>query len=158
MSQPTQVHDQPDRDAGPPVVGLARQTVLRSHARCATKDAFFHAFISLLTDSHPKMAVLFGQEDVGRQLHTLRSALDGFLGLPMADHAARAYLQQLSHEPLAQTSPTSPDVFALWVDALMASLWQHDPSFSNDLEIAWRAELKKGREDFAAGVNTTSVA
>ncbi|MBX3725698.1 MAG: globin [Xanthomonadales bacterium] len=101
-------------------------------------EAFYRRFLT----SHPDIAPMFANTDMGRQRMALRR------GLSIAiSHAGGSALVQRPVQHMADVhsrrghAPVPPHLYPYWVDALVVTLREHDPEFTTALEARWRRAL-----------------
>ena len=118
----------------------AIQRTRDSLGRCANCETFLHRFYELFMGSSPKIAELFGNTDFERQKRMLRDSLYVML-------VAAGTMKGPAHEELErlaklhQDMGVTPDMFTLWLEALIDAAREHDTHFSEELGNDWRASL-----------------
>jgi len=116
--------------------------VFQSYGRCCNKDAFFVDFYDRFMNSSDAIRDRFKDTEMKQQRHLLRNGIMQLVlharGMP--DTKLRALGESHSREGYA----IPPQWYELWMDALMATLRQHDDQFDDGLELAWRRAIQPG--------------
>lgn len=97
-------------------------------------------FYELFVSASPEVAALFRGTDMERQKGMLRDSLYVMLvAAGTTKGPAHEEIERLGerHRDLGVTR----DLFALWLDALVAAAREHDTHFSEELERDWREAL-----------------
>ena len=112
----------------------------RASGGASSAGRFLERFYELFMASSPKVAELFQRTDLERQKQMLRDSLyvmlvaAGTTKGPAHDEVERLAKR---HRDVGVTD----DMFALWLDALIAAAREHDTHFSDDLERDWRSTM-----------------
>ncbi len=118
--------------------------VFQSYGRCCNNEQFFVDFYNRFTDSSEEVRAMFLSTDMKQQRHLLRNGIMQLVlharGMP--DTKLRALGQSHSRNGYN----IRPDFYRQWLDALMATLRQHDREFSDHVEAAWRQAIQPGIE------------
>lgn len=119
------------------------EAVTRSFRRARNKqlaESFYQRFLA----ADYRIQSLFANTNFTRQkelfLHGVFSLLEYAQGKAVGELAIRRLGMLHSRKRLN----ISPDMYAIWVDCLIQSLWEKDPQFSASLEQEWRSALQKG--------------
>ena len=118
-----------------------------SYARVMGEGAynpqFIEHFYEVFLDSSPEIAIRFARTDMSRQKTMLH---DSFTTLVNFNRQRRITPQMRHlgavHGPGASDVP--PELYALWLDSLLATVAETDPDFTNEVELAWRLTLAPG--------------
>lgn len=116
--------------------------VMQSYGRCCASPNFFDTFYQHFLASSPAIREKFTRTDMTAQKHLLRA---GILNLVlyargMSDTKLRALGQSHSREGF----DIRPELYDLWLDALLLAVKQHDAEATQEDLIAWREVLSKG--------------
>lgn len=109
-----------------------------SLGRCVECETFVQRFYELFMGSSPEVAELFEKTDFERQKKMLRDSLYVML-------VAAGTTQGPAHDELERLATlhrdigVTPDMFTLWLDALIDAAREHDTHFSEELGNDWRA-------------------
>ncbi|MCW8127411.1 globin [Microbulbifer halophilus] len=118
--------------------------VFQSYGRCCKNELFFIDFYDRFMGSSPEIRAVFVDTDMKQQRHLLRNGIMQLIlharGMP--DTKLRALGQ--SHSRSGYN--IRPDMYGLWLDALLATVHRHDPEYSDELAAAWRCVLQPGIE------------
>ncbi|MCF7201209.1 globin [Pseudomonas oligotrophica] len=118
--------------------------VMQSYGRCCASAGFFDDFYVNFLASSPAVRDKFARTDMAAQKHLLRAGILNLVlfarGMP--DTKLRALGQSHSRSGF----DIRPELYDLWLAAVLQTVRQHDPnSVKEDLD-AWRAVLGKGIE------------
>ncbi|WP_323846484.1 globin [Microbulbifer magnicolonia] len=116
--------------------------VFQSYGRCCNDEQFFVDFYDRFMGSSAEIRALFADTDMRQQRHLLRNGIMQLVlhARGMADTKLRALGQSHSRNGYN----IRPEWYRLWLDALMATLRQHDRAFSDEVEAAWRRAIGAG--------------
>jgi hemoglobin-like flavoprotein len=111
-----------------------------SLGRCVACETFLQRFYELFMASSQEVAELFRKTDFERQKRVLRDSLYVMLVAAGTSRGpAHDEVERLAriHRDMAVT----PDMFTLWLDALIEAAREHDTHFTDELENDWRTSL-----------------
>ena len=118
--------------------------VFQSYGRCCNNESFFIDFYDRFMGSSEEIRAMFKDTDMPAQRHLLRNGIMQLVlhsrGMP--DTKLRALGKSHSRSGYS----IRPDMYGLWLEALLATLRQHDPEFSDDTALAWRRAIEPGIE------------
>ena len=120
----------------------AANRVMQSYGRCCASPSFFDTFYEHFLASSPAIREKFVHTNMVAQKQLLRA---GILNLVlyargMSDTKLRALGQSHSREGL----DIRPELYDLWLDALLLAVREHDRQATQEDLIAWREVLGKG--------------
>ena len=120
----------------------AANRVMQSYGRCCASPSFFDTFYDHFLASSPAIREKFAHTNMVAQKQLLRA---GILNLVlyargMSDTKLRALGQSHSREGL----DIRPELYDLWLDALLLAVREHDRQAPQEDLIAWREVLGKG--------------
>ena len=121
---------------------LPTSRVMQSYGRCCASLGFFDDFYQRFLASSPVIRAKFAATDMLAQKHLLRA---GILNLVlhargMSDSKLRALGQSHSREGF----DIRPELYDLWLDALLQTVAEHDREVRAEDLTAWREVLGKG--------------
>ncbi len=122
---------------------IFEQSVARVLGNGAYNPEFIGAFYEIFLEASPAVAEKFAHTDMSAQ----RTMLHDSLLLMMDFNRTRVptpRLLQLGEIHSRRGHNVSPSFYDLWLDSLIVALGQHDPEFSDDVELAWRIALAPG--------------
>ncbi|MDH4130538.1 MAG: globin [Gemmatimonadota bacterium] len=113
-----------------------------SYERCRLSDAFMTDFYEAFLASDPRIPPLFAKTDFDRQKRLLQHAL-GLL-MSFARRPNPNLLERIAarHGPADLNIP--PELYPLFVGAVLVTVRKHDPQFSDETREAWEAALAPG--------------
>ena len=123
--------------------------VMQSYGRCCASDGFFDSFYQNFLASSPQIRDRFANTDMPAQKLLLRQGILNLVmyarGMP--DTKLRALGESHSRERL----DIRPELYDLWLDALLLTIGEHDKECDADVRQAWREVLNKGIAVIKAG-------
>ena len=123
--------------------------VMQSYGRCCASDGFFDSFYQNFLASSPQIRDRFANTDMPAQKLLLRQGILNLVmyarGMP--DTKLRALGESHSRERL----DIRPELYDLWLDALLLTVSGHDKQFNESIRNAWREVLNKGISVIKAG-------
>ncbi|USD21257.1 globin [Microbulbifer variabilis] len=116
--------------------------VFQSYGRCCNNEEFFKDFYDRFMGSSADIRNLFANTDMKAQRHLLRNGIMQLVlySRGMSDTKLRALGK--SHDRTGYN--IRPEWYRLWLDALIATLRQHDSAFSPEIEAAWNRAITPG--------------
>lgn len=123
-------------------------TVVRpSFERCCDQgDEFFDAFYSRLSEKAPEIGPMFADTNMRRQNALLREGIESLLAHAEGHPAAHTELVRLGEVHNRERINVRPELYPLWLEALMESIREHDPQHNEMTEPAWREAISAGIE------------
>ena len=123
-------------------------TFRSSLQRCLANPAFFESFYDLFIGTSDEVKEKFKNTDMKRQANMLQDSL--FVLAVAAQGAerspARYSLPGLAEKHSRKGLDIRPELYDLWLDALLETVKRHDPEHSAEIEAAWRTTLASGIE------------
>ncbi len=116
--------------------------VMQSYGRCCAEPTFFDDFYHVFLNSSPQVRAKFANTNMPAQKLLLRQ---GILNLVMyargmSDSKLRAIGESHSRAHL----DIRPELYDLWLNALLQTIAQHDPEHNEQTRQAWVEVLNKG--------------
>lgn len=116
--------------------------VMQSYGRCCASSSFFDDFYRHFLASSPQIRDRFTQTDMPAQKQLLRQGILNLVmfarGMP--DTKLRALGKSHSREGLN----ISPELYSLWIDALLLAIGENDKQADTAVKKAWREVLEQG--------------
>lgn len=116
--------------------------VMQSYGRCCASPRFFDDFYANFLASSPAIREKFARTNMTAQKQLLRAGILNLVlfarGMP--DTKLRALGQSHSREKL----DIHPELYDLWIEALLKTIGQHDEDLQPADVQAWREVLNKG--------------
>lgn len=120
----------------------AANRVMQSYGRCCASTEFFDAFYQNFLGSSPLIAAKFTNTDMKAQKQLLRA---GILNLVLyARGMSDAKLRALGESHSRTGFDIRPEMYDLWMDALLKTIRQHDLELTHEDVAAWQEVLSKG--------------
>lgn len=127
----------------------AADRVMQSYGRCCASPDFFDGFYRHFLASSPLIREKFIDTDMSAQKQLLRQ---GILNLVMhARGLPDTKLRALGESHSRQRLDIRPELYDLWLDALLLTISEHDKAFDANVSQAWREVLNKGIAVIKAG-------
>jgi len=116
--------------------------VMQSYGRCCASAGFFDDFYAAFLASSPAVREKFVRTDMTAQKQLLRAGILNLVlfarGMP--DTKLRALGESYSRARL----DIRPELYDLWIDALLKTIRQHDGELQQQDLKAWHMVLNKG--------------
>lgn len=127
----------------------ATDRVMQSYGRCCASPAFFDDFYRHFLASSPQVREKFTSTDMTAQKQLLRQ---GILNLVMyARGMPDTKLRALGESHSRFKLDIRPELYDLWIDALLIAISEHDKEFCSESRHAWLEVLNKGVNVIKAG-------
>ncbi len=121
-----------------------QESLARAMADARFLDRFYERFMA----TSPAIGAIFAGRDMARLKRKLRSSLHVMTLAAEGAPGVGLYVDHLA--ALHQRFAIPSGMYALWLDALVATAAECDPRFDAALEAAWRAALGPGVARIAA--------
>ena len=115
-----------------------------SYSRCLRSPDFFTDFYDRLLASDPAVPPMFASTEFPKQHKLLQHGL-GLL-LSYANRPDDTLLERIAARHSAGGVNVLPDMYPLFVDALVDTVREHDVRFDEEVEAAWREAVRPGIE------------
>ena len=110
-----------------------------SYQRCCERPGFFAAFHRNFFEACPAAVPRFAGTNFEWQHKLLRQAVGVLLVFPKEPEAEPTVLTRIAERHSRRDLAVPPSLYALFVDSLIATVEQHDPAFTPEVEPAWRS-------------------
>ncbi len=116
--------------------------VMQSYGRCCASNGFFDTFYVYFLSSSAEVRAKFADTDMTAQKQLLRH---GILNLVMhARGMPDSKLRALGCSHARGGLDIRPELYDVWLDALLKSIGEHDLLCNDETRLAWREVLNKG--------------
>ena len=112
-----------------------------SHRRVHEDPSFLDRFYQRFIASSDKVREKFVNTDFKRQVHVLEMTLKMVLMASRGSDAAESYLSYIAERHDRHHLDIEPELYGLWLDALMATVAESDPEYGPAVEAAWRETM-----------------
>ena len=120
----------------------AANLVMQSYGRCCASPDFFDSFYRHFLASSPLIREKFVDTDMSAQKQLLRQ---GILNLVMhARGMPDTKLRALGCSHARGALDIRPELYDLWLQALLQSIGEHDGQCDANTRLAWHEVLNKG--------------
>ncbi len=116
--------------------------VMQSYGRCCASSGFFDSFYQYVLASSPEIRDKFAHTNMPAQRLLLRQ---GILNLVMhARGMPDTKLRALGCSHARGALDIRPELYDLWLQALLQSIGEHDGQCDANTRLAWHEVLNKG--------------
>ncbi len=116
--------------------------VMQSYGRCCASSGFFDSFYQYFLASSPEIREKFANTNMPAQKQLLRQ---GILNLVMhARGMPDTKLRALGCSHARGALDIRPELYDLWLQALLQSIGEHDGQCDANTRLAWHEVLNKG--------------
>ncbi|MBH9326568.1 globin [Pseudomonas aeruginosa] len=120
----------------------AADRVMQSYGRCCARTGFFDDFYRHFLASSPQIRAKFATTDMTAQKHLLRA---GIMNLVMyARGMSDSKLRALGASHSRAALDIRPELYDLWLDALLMAVAEHDRDCDAETRDAWRDVMGRG--------------
>ncbi|GAB3522763.1 globin [Photobacterium alginatilyticum] len=116
-----------------------------SYARCNQHPHFFDIFYNLFCQKDDRFREMFANVDMQKQISMLKASIAIILLAPVSE-SARESVRFFGKRHGPQGIGVSPLDFETWLDCLMETVNQCDPSYTPEVDHAWRECFRLGLE------------
>lgn len=106
-------------------------------------DAFFGTFYQLLMDSSEAAKAAFQNTDMTKQKKMLRQSLIYMVSFGI-NGEPDAFIERLAQVHSRAEQDIAPELYDLWLEALINTVRKYDSRFNHEVELAWRMALAHG--------------
>ena len=122
----------------------ARDLASASYQRCCDQPGFFEEFYRTFLAACPEAAPRFAHTDFARQNQLLRHAVGLLLIFSKQPDAEPTLLTRIAERHSRRDLAVPAALYPPFVDSLIATVRQHDPVFTPEIEKAWRRTVEDG--------------
>ncbi len=122
------------------------EAYIGSLTRCLGMPAFLDRFYEVFLGSSPEVAEKFRHTNFARQKVALGQSLYLMVMAAEGGDAAVAYLDRIAARHGREDLDIRPELYELWIDALVATARELDSEFDDETEAVWREMLRPGIE------------
>jgi len=113
-----------------------------SLARCLARPAFLTRFYRRFIASSDEVADKFRDTDMDKQKAALSASLYLTTLALEGGEAAMAYMDNVARRHAHAHLDIRPELYDTWLECLVATVAEHDPEFSAEVEGAWRDAMQ----------------
>jgi hemoglobin-like flavoprotein len=114
--------------------------------RCNADPGFIGRFYDRLLAASPESAAKFNGVDMERQKRMLRASLYMCLSAAHGRQAGKDHLEQIAQVHGRAGRDVRPQLYDVWLEALVQTVRESDPGVTPAVESAWRAIMGPGIE------------
>lgn len=114
--------------------------------RCQADPHFLSVFYQKFVISNPEVREKFSNTDMNQQKVMLHASLYMIMLATQGNEAASVYLDSVAKRHAKSELDIRPELYALWLETLIATVSEIDPDFNNKVETAWRDIMTFGIE------------
>ena len=104
---------------------------------------FFEAFYDRFLGTSEEIASMFSATDMNRQRSMLKKSFYSLLTFYASNHADH-YLEKIARSHNRSNLAVRPELYDLWLEALVETAREFDSDFSHRTELAWRLAMTPG--------------
>lgn len=124
---------------------LSEATVDAFHAsleRCDSNSDFFSNFYRHFIASSPVVADKFSGTNFKTQTRVLKTSF--YMAILACDKntEAQLYLERIAERHNRRGLDIKPELYDLWLDSMIATVREHDPKYSDEIERVWRSFMQ----------------
>ncbi len=104
---------------------------------------FFERFYEIFTSKSPAVNIMFAGTDMHRQIRMLQRSVYQMTSMYVTrvpNHHINKVAQSQGHTG----HKIAPELYELWLDALIETVRELDPEFTHEIELAWRMAMTPG--------------
>ncbi|HEX9579516.1 MAG TPA: globin [Gemmatimonadales bacterium] len=128
----------------PTIPAAMVQAARASYERCCAVPDFLSCFYRNFFKAAPEVEVLFAATDFPRQHQLLKHALGLLLSFPAQPEDGPGLLSRVAERHSRRLLAIRPELYPRFVEALVQTVAEHDPSFDQGIAEAWRAAIAPG--------------
>jgi hemoglobin-like flavoprotein len=117
-----------------------------SLTRCLGIPAFLDRFYEVFVGASPEIAEKFKNTNFARQKVALGQSLYLMVMAAEGGEAAVAYLDRIAERHARNALDIRPELYDIWLDALIATARELDSEFDDETEAVWREMIRPGME------------
>ena len=122
------------------------EAYIGSLTRCLGRPAFLDRFYERFMESSPEVADKFQHTNFARQKVALGQSLYLMVMAAEGGEAAVAYLDRIAKRHARDALDIRPELYDVWLDALIATARELDSEFDDETETVWREMIRPGIE------------
>ena len=112
--------------------------------KCEENEKFLARFYEHFLASSPRVGKKFADTNFERQKEALRLSLRMMAMASVESDAADLYLEYIAKRHDRHHLNIEPDLYDLWLEALIDTVRECDDEFDAEVEQAWRSVLRYG--------------
>ena len=120
--------------------------VTRSYHRCLSSKDFLDTFYDRFLAKSVEVAEKFRGTDFTRQKMMLRESLLMMVMFSRDPAALEDEMTQLAQRHDRNHVDIPAHLYTLWLDSLCEAIERHDPEYSPEIALKWRAAMQPGIE------------
>ena len=120
------------------------QLVNSQYGECSSQPKFFDSFYAEFTGKSPEIATAFANTDMQAQKDALRNGLAFLIMYAKGSATAGNKLDRLGGTHARTGYNIRPQLYPIWINALVSTVKKHIPGFDAASEAAWRKVLQLG--------------
>ncbi len=110
--------------------------------RCLADEGFLERFYETFMASSPEVAAKFKHTNFPRQVKMLEDSLRLVLKAASGLEEGREHLAKIAESHSQRGLNISPELYILWLQALVETAEKTDPEWTEALDQTWRAALR----------------
>jgi len=123
---------------------LNNDVVFRSFGRCSLKKDFFEDFYDSFLNRSAEIKAMFAATDMVKQRQLLKNGISFMIMYAKKSPVGVAKMEQIAKLHDRQHFNVRPDLYRLWLDALLETVQRHDPEFTPEIKKSWIETMNIG--------------
>lgn len=122
--------------------------VFLSFGRCTLKKDFFEDFYNDFINRSPEIKTMFTNTNMTKQRQLLKDGISYMIMFAKKSATGTAKMEQIAQLHDRQHFNVRPELYALWLDALLDTVKRHDPQYTPEIRKSWIATMNIGLDLF----------
>jgi len=122
------------------------EVVKISYGKCCIANGFFDDFYQEFVSASPRIRDKFVNTDFAKQKQLLRQGINFMVMFAGGSSMAKGTVQDLGKSHSKPNLDIAPDLYAMWVQALLKTVKKYDQDFTPEIEKAWITAMTPGIE------------
>ena len=122
--------------------------VFLSFGRCTLKKDFFEDFYNDFINRSPEIKTMFTNTNMTKQRQLLKDGISYMIMFAKKSATGTAKMEQIAQLHDRQHFNVRPELYALWLDALLDTVKRHDPQYTPEISKSWIATMNMGLDLF----------
>lgn len=115
-----------------------------SLTRCVSNPKFLERFYELFMNSSDEVREKFKHTDWQKQQRMLKASFHMLMLSANALPEGQTHLERIAARHSHADLDIPPDMYDLWIAALILAVSEYDPKFSEETERVWRLVMNRG--------------
>lgn len=122
------------------------EIVKASYGKCCIANGFFDDFYQEFVSASPIIRNKFVNTDFAKQKLLLRQGINFMIMFAGGSAVAKGTVQDLGESHSHKNLDIAPELYALWLRALLKTVKKYDANYTQETERAWNTAMTPGIE------------